>query len=70
MTLEINTQAAQKLEAYRVKVGLTHSDAILKLIQVAEIEAAFDRLEETPEIPNELASELALEAVRSYRSRT
>ena len=68
MTLEVNSTAASKLEAFREARGLSISDAILSLLQVAEVEAAFDRLLEVETIPDEQADKMALTAVAAYRN--
>ena len=68
MTLELNSLAASRLEAFRQARGLSVSDAILSLLQVAEVEASFDRLLEVETIPDEQADEMALTAVAAYNS--
>jgi hypothetical protein len=67
MTLELSRQASEKLEAYTAERGLTPSEAILGLLELAEIEAAFDDLEGIPERSDEEVGALALESVRAYR---
>ena len=67
MTLEINSLAASRLEAFRKERSLSVSEAILSLLQVAEVEAAFDRLLATESISDEQTDELALFAINSYR---
>jgi hypothetical protein len=69
VTLELSRQASEKLEAYTSERGLTPSEAILSLLELAEIETAFDQLERIPERSDEEVDALALESVRAYRRR-
>jgi hypothetical protein len=69
MALELNTLAAQKLEAYTTTHGMTPSEAILSLLELADIETAFDRLEEVSEQADDVVAVLSVDAVQAYRRR-